>query len=48
MMAEPFIFTQTDLYDLMTDQVVVAPTMIRMIVKRLRENQETRAKAAKA
>lgn len=38
-------FTQTDLYDLLTDQVVVARTMIRMIVKRLRENQATRAKA---
>jgi HEAT repeat protein len=38
-------FTQTDLYDLLSDQVVVARTMIRMIVTRLRENQATRAKA---
>lgn len=36
-------FTQTDLYELLSDQVVVARTMIRMIVKRLRENQATRA-----
>jgi HEAT repeat protein/phosphate starvation-inducible membrane PsiE len=38
-------FTQTDLYDLLTDQAAVARTMIRMIVKRLRENQATRANA---
>ena len=38
-------FTQTDLYDLLSDQVSVARTMIRMIVRRLRENQATRAKA---
>jgi len=38
-------FTQADLFDLLSEQAVVARTMIRMIVKRLRENRATRANA---
>jgi HEAT repeat protein len=35
--------TQTDLYDLIAEQASVAQSLIRLIVKRLRQNQITRA-----
>ena len=41
-------FTQTDLYDLIADEVSVARSLIQMIIKRLRENIETRKGAGPA